>query len=160
MKNDEYFMNEALDEAKKALERGDWPIGCVIVRKQKVVSRGRNRIYSSGRKLAHAEMSAIEKISKDLIKNRGEYTLYTTIEPCTMCLGAALLHHIRKIVFGAKDSAGSSHFVNDLPKIFKEAQYKMEIEGGILSDECYKIFRQGKPTKKLIKDKLILEEYK
>lgn len=153
-------MKEALKDAQKALKKGDWPIGCVIVRKGQIVSHGNNRVYSAKDKFAHAEMIAIKKISQALIDNRGEYTLYTTVEPCPMCLGASLLHHVRKIVFGIKENAGSSHFIKDLPKIFKQNQYKMEIEGGILADECFEIFRQGKPTKKLIKDKLILEEYK
>ena len=91
MKNDIYYMNLALKEAKKAIKYGDIPIGCVIVMNNKVVSKGFNKKEFNNNPIKHAEIIAIEKASKKLNTwHLDECTLYTTMEPCLMCAGAIL----------------------------------------------------------------------
>ena len=101
---DELFMQEALALAKEAAAAGEVPVGCVIVRKDQIVGRGRNRRETAKTALGHAEIEAIA----DACKNLGgwrlwECTLYVTLEPCPMCAGAIINARIPRVVFGASD---------------------------------------------------------
>ena len=151
IKSDEYFMTKALIEAKISLKEGDWPIGCVIVLNNRVISHAHNQVYSTNNKLAHAEKIAIEKAQKKLLKYKNQAVLYTTCEPCMMCLGAAILSKVTKIVFGIKENCGAIHLQPYLPITFQHFQYKFESKGGILADECWELFIKGEPTKKLLR---------
>ncbi len=132
------FMVSALKCAQKAFEEGEVPIGAVVVLDGKVISRGHNR--RTGRQIAtaHAEVEAIEKACKKLKSWRiPECELYVTLEPCPMCMGAALNARIKKIYFGAYEDKGRS-----LTKEIAEANllnHKIEVEGGIMQEECKKI---------------------
>ncbi len=131
-------MVSALKCAQKAFEEGEVPIGAVVVLDGKVISRGHNR--RTGRQIAtaHAEVEAIEKACKKLKSWRiPECELYVTLEPCPMCMGAALNARIKKIYFGAYEDKGRS-----LTKEIAEANllnHKIEVEGGIMQEECKKI---------------------
>lgn len=140
-------MKEALKEAEKALETGNWPVGCVIVLDNKIISRGHNKVYSSKNKINHAEIDAIKKVA-DLLSARGrEATLYVTYEPCPLCLGAILLNHFRRVVCGPDlDGSGSSCMISNLPERFNNEKYKFELVSGVLSEECETLFLQGRPV--------------
>ena len=133
---DELFMKEALKLAKEAFDEGEVPVGCVIVRGEEIVGRGRNRREGAKNALAHAEIEAIN----DACSNLGgwrlwECTLYVTLEPCPMCAGAIVNARIPKVVYGAKDAkAGSCGSVCDL---FSMAyNHHPQVEAGVLEEEC------------------------
>ncbi|MGN0814768.1 MAG: nucleoside deaminase [Candidatus Coproplasma sp.] len=129
------FMVSALKCAKKAFEEGEVPIGAVVVLDGKVIARGHNR--RTGRQIAtaHAEVEAIEKACKKLKSWRiPECDLYVTLEPCPMCMGAALNARIRKIYYGAPEDKGRS-----LTREIAEANllnHRIEVEGGVMEEEC------------------------
>src|SRR4030042_4731731 len=99
-----HYMQEALKEAVKALERDEVPVGAVIVYKNKIIARAHNQIITLKDPTAHAEMIAITQAA-DYLKNERliNCTLYATIEPCPMCAGASVLARIEKIVYAADD---------------------------------------------------------
>ncbi len=137
---DEKFMKEALKQAKKALELGEVPIGCVIVSEGKIVSRGYNRRKTDKNTLSHAELTAIKRASKKLGDWRLEgCTIYVTLEPCQMCSGAIVQARIDRCVIGCMSPksgcAGSIMNLLDVPRF----NHQVEITQGILEDECQKI---------------------
>jgi tRNA(adenine34) deaminase len=102
--NDEYFMRLALIEAEKALEQGEIPVGCVIVSNDLVIAKAYNMTETLHDVTAHAEMQAFGAASEYLgAKYLTDCTLYVTLEPCLMCLGASYWTQIHKIVYGATD---------------------------------------------------------
>ena len=102
--NDEYFMKQALEEAKKAYEVGEIPVGAVIVSNDKIIARSHNLTERLNDVTAHAEMQAITSAAEYLGgKYLKECTLYVTLEPCTMCGGALYWSQIDKVVIGASD---------------------------------------------------------
>ena len=137
---DETFMLEALKEAEAALLRGDRPIGAVIVHHDQVIGRGSNT-YASGRNdIAHAEINAINSCSAFLQEHAPECSLYTTCEPCVMCLGAIVMANIREIVFGMPDNhIQPRRVIEAVPYIRKRV---LRYAGGVLKDECVTLFRR------------------
>lgn len=104
MFTDEYFMREALKEARKALELDEVPVGAVIVCNDRIIGRGHNLTERLVDVTAHAEMQAFTAASNHLgAKYLDECTLYVTLEPCVMCAGAAFWTQIGRIVYGAQD---------------------------------------------------------
>lgn len=102
--DDERFMREALDEGRRAAAHGDVPIGAAIARDGVVVARAGNRREVDADPTAHAEVIAIREAARALGRWRlSDCTLYVTVEPCTMCAGAAVLARIALVVFGAPD---------------------------------------------------------
>jgi len=102
--DDLYFMNQALLEAEKSLEKSEVPVGAVIVVDQKIIGRGHNLIEKLEDVTAHAEMQAITAASNFLNgKFLDQCTLYVTLEPCTMCAGALYWTRINRVVIGAMD---------------------------------------------------------
>jgi len=156
MNEDEIFMNEAIQEAKLALNEGNWPIGCVIVLDNKIISKAHNQVYSKNNKLAHAEIQALQEAQSILLQNKKKATLYTTYEPCPMCFGATILSRIKRVVSGINvDNSGSMHLKEHLPKLFRLEKFDVEFVQGILSKECYEVFVKGEPTKELMKEGLL-----
>jgi tRNA(adenine34) deaminase len=129
--NDEYFMRKALQEAETAFEKGEVPIGAVIVINNRIIARAHNLTETLNDVTAHAEMQAFTAAADFLGgKYLRECTLYVTLEPCQMCAGAAYWTQISKIVFGAKDmNRGFRHFKTQLHP-------KTKVTGGILENEC------------------------
>lgn len=102
--DDLYYMDLALELAREAFDRGEVPVGCVIVRGDQVVGRGSNRREGDKSALAHAELEAIGQACRTLGGWRlWECTLYVTLEPCPMCAGAILNARIPRVVYGASD---------------------------------------------------------
>ena len=114
--DDLFYMDAALELAREAAAEGEVPVGCVIVRGNEIVGRGRNRRETAKTALGHAEIEAIA----DACKNLGgwrlwECTLYVTLEPCPMCAGAIINARIPRVVFGASDAkCGACGSVCDL----------------------------------------------
>ncbi|MDE7301194.1 MAG: nucleoside deaminase, partial [Clostridia bacterium] len=132
------FMNSALKCAKEAFDEGEVPIGAVVVLDGKVIARGHNRRTKKQLATAHAEVEAIEKACKKLKSWRiPECDLYVTLEPCPMCMGAALNARIRKIYFGAPEDKGRS-LTNEIASA-NLLNHKIEIEGGVMEEECREI---------------------
>ena len=103
--DDLYYMDEALKLAQEAAAEGEVPVGCVIVCKDQIVGRGRNRRETEKTALGHAEIEAIAEACKNLGGWRlWECTLYVTLEPCSMCAGAIINARIPRVVYGAKDA--------------------------------------------------------
>lgn len=129
---DEFYMREALREAKKAFDADEVPIGCVIVYQDKIIARAWNRTEQLQDFTAHAEMQAFTSASEYMSnKYLNECTLYVTLQPCAMCSGAAFWTQIGRVVFGAWDAKRNiSEIAN---RLFHPST---EITGGILEQEC------------------------
>lgn len=103
--DDSFYMAQALNLAREAGAEGEVPVGCVIVRGEEIVGRGRNRREGDKSALAHAELEAIRQANQTLGGWRlWECTLYVTLEPCPMCAGAIINARIPRVVYGASDS--------------------------------------------------------
>ena len=100
MKNDTYFMAEALREAEKSLTEDGIPIGAVLVKDGEIISRGHNRLIQKESVILHAEMDAIENAGRLDFEDYRKCTLYTTLSPCPMCSGAVILYNIPRVVIG------------------------------------------------------------
>lgn len=133
---DAYFMRMALYEAAKAAKRDEVPVGCVIVRRGRVIARGRNKRERGKNPLMHAELSAISRAARFLGGWRlTGCTLYVTLEPCPMCAGAIINARIPRVVYGAADpKAGCFGSVCDLNEM--PFNHKVQLTGGVLGDEC------------------------
>lgn len=139
--DDEKFMREALALAQAAADEGEVPVGCVVVRGEEIVGRGRNRRESAKSALAHAEIEAIAEACRNLGGWRlWQCTLYVTLEPCPMCAGAILNAHLPRVVYGAKDpksgAAGSFIDLLHLPGCFQP-----QVQGGVLEEDCAQALR-------------------
>jgi len=139
--SDVAFMRAALKEAAKGAVRGEVPVGAVIVRAGRIVSRGSNNPVKTSDPTSHAEIVALRKAAR----KAGNYRLpdcdiYVTVEPCAMCLGALVQARIRRLVFGALDlKAGAVSSIMKFP--FDRTNHRPEIVGGILADDCAKLLR-------------------
>lgn len=157
MKQEEKYMKAAIREARKAYALEEVPIGCVIVREGKIIARGYNRRNTEGNTLAHAELSAIKKASKKTGDWRLEdCTMYVTLEPCQMCAGAIVQSRMKKVVIGSMNpKAGCAGSVLNLLQM-EEFNHQVEIERGMLKDECSKMlsefFRELRGKKKKEKE--------
>lgn len=152
--SDEYFMKEALREARKAYKKNEVPIGAVIVLENKIISKGHNLRETKSNPLYHAEIIAIDKAAKKLKKRRaanpsqanGSWRLlgaklYVTIEPCPMCIGAIINARIGELVYGAKDpKAGACGSAMNIPENEK-LNHRVKIKGKILEEESKEIIQ-------------------
>ena len=136
-------MSLALLEAKKAIEIDEVPIGCVIVKDNKVISRGFNHRENKKDVTSHAEIEAIRKASKKL--NDWQLTdcdLYVTIEPCLMCTGAIIQSRIRHVYYGSEDPKGGGLVSSINILNVKGLNHYPELTGGILKDKCSLIVKE------------------
>jgi tRNA(adenine34) deaminase len=134
---DVYFMNQALQEAKKAYEKDEVPVGAVIVCRDRIIARGHNLTETLTDITAHAEMQTITSAANFL---GGKYlvdcTLYVTLEPCVMCAGALGWSQISRIVFGASDEKRG--FLRFAPQAIHP---KTTVSHGILAEECSQLIK-------------------
>jgi tRNA(adenine34) deaminase len=135
---DERFMRQAIQEALKAQDADEVPIGCVIVCNNQIIARGHNLTERLRDFTAHAEMQAFTSASEYLGgKSLHECTLYVTLEPCVMCAGGAYNTRVGRIVFGAYDEKrGFSKFGPHTDNGQGIVHPKSEVVGGILGEEC------------------------
>ncbi len=135
---DEKFMRIAIDEARKALNEEEVPIGAVAVCGDRVVGRGHNLVETLCDATAHAEMQSITAAASTL---GGKYlkgcTLYVTVEPCVMCAGALAWSQIDRVVYGAADPKRGYTTVGG--RIFHP---KTEVTGGVLAEECEELMKE------------------
>jgi tRNA(adenine34) deaminase len=132
IQDDEYYMRVALDEAKKAAERDEVPVGAVVVAGKSVIARAHNLTETLNDPTAHAEMQAITAATSYL---GGKYltdcTIYVTVEPCVMCAGALAWSQISALVYGAPDDKrGYTTVTRDI------LHPKTEVRSGVLADDC------------------------
>jgi tRNA(adenine34) deaminase len=142
-RNHERWIAEAMKEARKAGDKGEVPVGAVVVRDGTVIGRGHNQVESLKDPTAHAEILAIGAASAHGDDWRlPETTLYVTLEPCTMCCGAILLARVGKIVFGAADPRAGA--VVSVGRLLDGNPYRhpVEVVGGICSGECGDILKE------------------
>lgn len=134
---EEKYMKEAIRQARKAWKLNEVPIGCVIVREDRIIARGYNRRNTDKNTLAHAELLAIRKASRAVGDWRLEdCTMYITLEPCQMCAGAIVQARIPRVVIGSRNPkagcAGSILNLLDVPAFNHQA----ELTEGVLEEEC------------------------
>ncbi|MDI1234312.1 MAG: nucleoside deaminase [bacterium] len=131
-KVDEFYMRKALEQAQRAFDEEEVPIGAVVVCNNKIIGKGYNQTEKLVDVTAHAEMIAITAASAELgSKYLDECTLYITIEPCVMCAGAIKHARFHKIVIGAKEpKTGFSNFLDS------DFNLKTELQTGVLEAEC------------------------
>lgn len=141
-RKDEEIMALALDEARKAGEQGNFPIGCALTIKGNFIDAGRNQLHTNRDWYSHAENRLIEKYSSLILKERKKGSLielYSTLEPCFMCFGTSLLHRVQKISFGCPDPYGGVASLN--PKhfpIFYRDRWP-ETRKGLFARESYEL---------------------
>lgn len=131
---DEYFMMQAIKEAKKALDEGEIPIGAIVVMNEKIIARGHNMTERLNDPTAHAEMIALTSAFNSLgSKYLMEASVYITIEPCLMCSGALYWSKIKRVIYGAEDEKnGYKKTVNGSWPFHP----KTELIHGILKEDC------------------------
>ena len=141
MQEQQFFMNEALKEAKKAYKKQEIPVGAVIVENGKIIARAHNLKETKKNTIAHAEILAISKASKKLKSWRlSNCDMYITLEPCSMCAGAIVLSRINKIYIGTADEkTGACGSVLNL--FDYKFNHQVKVEKGILETESKKILQ-------------------
>ncbi|MBM6629750.1 nucleoside deaminase [Mammaliicoccus vitulinus] len=149
-------MKLAIQEAKKAWEMDEVPIGAIVVYKGEVIGKGHNLRENDQSPIAHAEMIAIQEAAKHLNSWRlEETTLYATLEPCVMCSGAIVMSRIPHVVYGATDPKGGCS--GSLMNLIEDTRFnhRATVERGILEQECgdmlRNFFREKRKLKKQIK---------
>jgi tRNA(adenine34) deaminase len=144
--NDIKFMKKAIHCASVALDRGDFPVGCVITYQNDIISTG-DRTGSAGpssNELNHAEINALKNLGTQKqisCLNLNQLTLYSTLEPCLMCFGAILIHKIPRIVYAFEDVMGGGTSLNrsDLPPLY--ATQDIEIVSGVCRQDSLHLFQ-------------------
>ena len=140
---DEKYMRAALKQARKAIELGEVPIGCVIVYEGRIIGRGYNRRNTDKSVLCHAEITAIKKACKKMGDwSLEDCTMYVTLEPCQMCAGAIVQSRIPRVVMGAlSPKAGSAGTVINILEN-PDFNHQVELSKGILENECSAILKE------------------
>ena len=147
--DDIFYMQQALALAREAFDAGEVPVGCVIVRGDEIVGRGRNRREGDKNALAHAEIEAINDPCRHLGGWRlWDCTLYVTLEPCPMCAGASINARLRRVVYGAADAkAGSCGSVCNLFSM--DYNHHPTVETGICEAEASELLTAFFPNLRL-----------
>ncbi len=144
------YMKEAIKEAKKAELIDEVPIGCVIVRSDKIIARGHNVRETKQSPIGHAEIVAINKASKKLNSWRLEdCDIYITLEPCIMCSGAIIQSRIKNIYYGASDPKGGALGSSIDVLQANNINHHPIVHKGILADECAEMLRSYFRKKRL-----------
>lgn len=137
MNEDEKYMREAIEQAKRAAVLGEVPIGAVIVKEGEIIASAFNLRESLQRATAHAELLAIEKACESTgFWRLTDCTLYVTLEPCAMCSGAIVQSRIERVVYGSSDPKGGC--AGTLMNLLEEDRFnhRAEVVPGVLGEEC------------------------
>jgi len=140
--DDTYFMKEALEEAKRAFEKDEPPVGAVVVRDGEIIARGHNLRENLQDPTAHAEMLAIRAAAAKLGRWRlSDCDIYVTLEPCIMCAGAMVLSRLNRLIYGAYDPKAGA--VDSLMNLLSDQRlnHQMEVKSGILASESGDLLR-------------------
>ena len=142
MKDDEQFMQYAIELARRAEAEGEVPVGAIIVKDSEIIAEGWNRPITNHDPTAHAEIQAIRVAAEKLGNYRlPDTTLYVTLEPCLMCIGAITHARIKRVVYGATDpragAVQSIYTISDDRKL----NHHIDVEGGLLAEECGQLLR-------------------
>jgi tRNA(adenine34) deaminase len=142
--DDAYFMQAALEEARRALAAGEFPVGCVVVSKGRIIVRSARKgsRNENPSEIDHAEMLALrhlENLNEDII--REDLTIYTTMEPCLMCFAALTLNRIGKVVYAYEDAmgGGTNCDLHSLPPLYRS--FRPRVIGGVLRSESLSLFK-------------------
>lgn len=138
MADDVLYMKQALAEAQKAYDRGEVPVGAVVVCKDRIIARSHNLTETLNDVTAHAEMQAITAAANYLGgKYLSDCTLYVTVEPCVMCAGAIAWSQLGRLVFGAADEKrGYQKFAP------QSLHPKTDVAQGVMEDECARLMKE------------------
>src|SRR5579871_6835762 len=156
------FMELAIQEAKRAGDRGDYPIGAVITQlaggREVVIANAGNRVKTSGSSIKHVELETLKYVSSGYGRYLLDFVLYTTHEPCAMCAGACVWSRIGAVVFGVSQediaAYGRNHGTEDYKWracliscrfVFEKGNHPIPVVGGFLRKECQKLFSYRKP---------------
>jgi tRNA(Arg) A34 adenosine deaminase TadA len=154
------FMELAIAEAKRARDRGDYPIGAVITRLQGkhelVIASAGNRVKTSGSSIKHVELETLKYVSSGYGRYLPDFVLYSTHEPCAMCAGAGVWSRIGAVVYGVSqediDAYGRTSGKEDykwraclIPcrLVFEKGNHRVPVVGGFLQQECHRLFSYG-----------------
>ncbi|MBP7056145.1 MAG: tRNA adenosine(34) deaminase TadA [Candidatus Omnitrophica bacterium] len=145
------YMEEALKEATKALDKDEVPVGAVIVHDGKIIARAHNQIKLLKDPTAHAEMIAITQAAAHLSNERLiDTVMYVTVEPCSMCAGALVLARVKRLVYGAPDpKTGACGSIMDITRD-KRLNHRLEVVAGVRKEDCASLlqeFFRGKRSK-------------
>jgi len=137
------FMRAALDEARAAAERGEVPIGAVLVHEGKIIARAHNRTLTDNDPTAHAEMVAIRAAAQSIGNHRLNGTsLYVTVEPCAMCAGAMIQARVARLIYGCAEQKGGAvrtcFQILDHPAV----NHRVEVISGVLAEECAAVLQE------------------
>ena len=141
---DHDYMLHTVTQAQAAGAAGNLPIGAVIVLDDEIIAEGQNRLWfpvtSPGR---HAEIDSLLNVDPSLWGRAREMTLYTTLEPCMMCLSTILLHKIGRVVYGADDPRGGALcVVGHMPPSFEKFYKELQMEGPVMPEVCDALFHR------------------
>ncbi|WP_289104953.1 nucleoside deaminase [uncultured Bacteroides sp.] len=137
MADDKFYMKQALAEAERAAERGEVPVGAVVVCRDRIIARAHNLTETLNDVTAHAEMQAITAAENALgAKYLNDCTLYVTVEPCVMCAGAIAWSQLGKLVYGASDDKRG--FMKYAPDALHP---KTVLLSGVMTDECGQLMK-------------------
>lgn len=141
-KTDEHWMEMALKLAKLARDKGEVPVGAVLIKDDQLIAQGHNCPISSQDPTAHAEIIALRTAAKVLNNYRLlDTTLYVTLEPCAMCVGAMIHARIKRVVFGAEDSKTGALISKYQLGSDRKLNHTLEITSHILRDRCSEILK-------------------
>ena len=157
--NHSFFMEQALAEARRALERGEFPVGCVIVLSEKIIATG-SRQGTAGDLVSetdHAEILALKQLERSAPVDCSQMTIYCTLEPCLMCFGAILISGIRRIVFAYEDvmGGGTRCDLGPMPPLY--SSLPVNLVPHILRDKSLFLFKSffSNPDNTYWKDSLL-----
>ena len=138
-----HFMTQAIAEARRAEAEGEVPVGAIAVADDQIVGAGHNRPIGLGDPTAHAEILALRAAASTLRMYRlTAVTIYVTLEPCVMCVGAMLNARIARVVYGARDDkAGALGSVYDIGRDGR-LNHRFEVVGGVMESECAELMRE------------------
>lgn len=132
------FFKRAIELAHAAEKQGNLPVGAVISLDGRIIAEGQNAIWQPNwSPKRHAEIEALHSVSDHLWARATEMTLYTTLEPCLMCLGAILLHRIGRVLYGARDNwGGASGVAGHMPDAFEQLMSRAQWLGPVYASQC------------------------